>query len=237
MIDKLESVLQSLADVGIEDIVFTPVDDHSCIVRGANAEQIAVVYHTISMQLFDHEVAIQGANSFLSRLRLFDLDKVKLEYETRDDYISLVRFSQGRRKTSIRMGNPKHMYAPSRVPGLDNLTNHIVLTKVVIDKLLREIASVGLTGKKDEQHITISVTDGELTYSLYNGEDDRFSDKIECDGVSDFTPLVWDMKNFTRVLRKSIDKGGESITISLTPMGAMVFPMGVVNVVTAPIRQ
>lgn len=236
MIEKLTSILQNIVDVGIDDLVISPKNGTSHI-RATNSDQITIVFFQTDMLLFDHTVAIQGANSFLSRLRLFDSDKVSIETEKRDDYISLLRFSQGRRKTSYRMGNPAHVYAPTSVPGLGDATNTITLTKLDVDKLLKEVGSISLTGKKDEQSISLSSVDGMLHYSIFNGEDDKFYDKFEDTGVDEFDNTVYDIKNFTRVLRKCIDTHKESVKITLTEMGALVFPMGEVDVILAPIRH
>lgn len=236
MIEKLTNILQNIVDVGIDDLVISPKGDTSHI-RATNSDQITVVFYQTDMMLFDKTVAIQGANSFLSRLRLFDSDKVKVEYETRDDYISLLRFTQGRRKSTYRMGNPSHVYAPTSVPRLDLATNTITLTKDDVDKILREVGSISLTGKKDEQHISLNSVDGVLHYSIFNGEDDKFYDKFEETGVDDFDTTVYDIKNFTRVLRKCIDTHKDSVTITMTDMGAMVFPMSEVDIILAPIRH
>lgn len=236
MIEELIEILQNVADVGIEDIVISPRDGTSHI-RGANGDQITIVFYHAGLLLFDNTVAIQGVSSFLSRLRLFDSDKVKVDTENRDDYISLLRFIQGRRKTTYRMGNPKHVPTPSVVPGLDTATNHFTLSKADVDKLLKEMSSISLTGKKDEQHISFNSVDGVLHYSIFNGEDDKFYDKIEDTGVSDFESTVFDVKNFTRVLRKCIDTNTEHATITLTDMGALVFPMSEVDIIIAPIRR
>lgn len=236
MIEKLTNILQNITDVGIDDLVISPKNGMSHI-RATNSDQITIVFYQTDVLLFDHTVAIQGANSFLSRLRLFDSDKVKVEVEKRDDYISLLRFSQGRRKTTYRMGNPNHVYAPTSVPGLGDATNTMTLMKVDVDKLLKEVGSISLTGKKDEQSISLSSTDGVLQYAIFNGEDDKFYDKIEDTGVNDFENTVYDIKNFTRVLRKCLDTHKDSVKITLTEMGALVFPMGEVDIILAPIRH
>lgn len=236
MITKLTNILQNVTDVGIDDIVISPRDEKSHI-RGANSDQITIVFYHADELLFDSTVAIQGVSSFLSRLRLFDSDKVKIETEQRGDYISMLRFVQGRRKTTYRMGNPSHVPTPSVVPGLATASNTITLTKLDVDKLLKEMSSISLTGKKDEQHIALHSEEGVLHYSIFNGEDDKFFDKIEDTGVEDFDSTVYDVKNFTRVLRKCLDSNIESATITLTDMGALVFPMSEVDIILAPIRH
>ena len=234
--DKLESILQAVSDVGIDEIIIEPVGEKS-LIRGTNSDNLIILFDHVGTKLFDHDIAIQGVKSFLSRIRLFDKDKVKLETELRNGdstYISVLHLKQGRRKTTFRMGKPKSIHTVTHAPGVDNIAASFKLSKADIEKMLREIQSIGQTGSAIEQTITFQAENGEVHYSLYNGEDDKFDDKIQTD-VDSFDPVVYDMKNFTRVLRKSLDVKKDEVEVKLIEIMALRFDMGDVDVILAPI--
>jgi hypothetical protein len=231
-----KNILETLSGVGIEELVIEPLDKTKSRLRGANKERNIIVFDEVDNQLSDLPLGVMSVKGFLSRLDLFDPDKASISLTDDSTMINNVLIKQGRKKASYKTADPRHLAVPKKIPGNLESDVNIVLSKETIDYLSQAITSMSYTGAKAERTISLTISNETMTISIFDGEDDTFSDEIACDGASDSPKSSWEVIPFLRVLKKSVELSNDDIgTFHITEHGIAVFQVGEREIIVAPV--
>lgn len=234
-INLFKQLLEVLASVGVEEVVIEPTDDGT-LIRGANKDLNVVVYHTIEASLVEHPLGIQTVKGLLSRIQLFDIAKASINLESSDELVVDFSIKQGRKKASFKCADPRSMAVPKKIPGDLSIENRIEFDRSYVEHLSQAISAMSYTGSKAERSISMGVKDSVAEFSIFDGEDDTFSDEIDLD-FPDTSKTSWDVAPFQRVLKQSLDMDGENAVFTITEFGIAVFDVGIINVLVAPVSR
>lgn len=234
---KLCDLLRTLSSVGIEEVVFEPdpSTEGSTLIRGANKDMNVIVYHSVPYQLTEHPMGVQTVKGLLARVELFDVSVAVLTPSEKNDVVYDLLIKKGKKKASFKCSPPDRLQVPKKVPGDLSITSDIVLEKDYIDHLNNAISAMAFTGSKAERSISLMVVDNKATISIYDGEDDSFSDELEVQ-FNDTKKFSWDVAPFQRVMRSSEDSQGKA-RFTISEHGIAVFDLGVLNVLVAPVSR
>lgn len=235
---KLKEILEIVAGVGIEELVIEPIDPQRTRLRGANKERNIIIYDEVDDAVSDLPMGLMSVRALLSRLDLFDPDKAKIETTDDKKLINNVTIKQGRKKASYKCADPTHLAVPKKIPGNLDSDNKIELEKDFVDYISQVITSMSYTGAKAERTISLSVTDEKMKISIFDGEDDTFTDERSCEGsgVSDFSKSSWEVHPFLKVLKKSVEQDNDALAkFSVTEHGIAVFSVGDYSIIVAPV--
>ncbi len=233
-INLLCELLSTLESVGVEEAVFEPTQDGT-LIRGANKDTNVLVYHTIPDDLVTHPTGIQTVRGLLSRIELFDRDGTTITGTEKNGVISDILIKKGRKKASFKCAAPDRLTVPKKVPGDLGITESIILEKDYIDHLNAAISAMAYTGSKAERSISLMVENNVATISIFDGEDDSFSDEIQVD-FRNTRKFGWDVAPFQRVMRSSEDKVGHA-KFTISEHGIAVFDNAKINVLVAPVSR
>lgn len=234
----LEESILTISSVGIEELVIEPCeeDDQKTRFRGANKERSVVVYDSKDFSLTDVPMGILSVKALLSRISLFDVSKAKAETEKNNDVISKISLKQGRKKANYQCSDPSYLQVPKKIPGNLESDNKIVLNKEMVDHISQAVASMSLTGSKEERYISISVSDNTMTVTISDGESDAFTDVVSLDAtIEDVAKASWDVVSFQRVMKKASELSEDhSASFHITEHGVIVFVVGNFNIIVVP---
>jgi hypothetical protein len=231
-----KNILETLSGVGIEELVIEPIDKNKSRLRGANKERNIIVFDEVDNQLSGLPLGIMSVKAFLSRLELFDPDKASISVTNDSTVINNVAIKEGRKKASYKCADPSHLAVPKKIPGNLESTATITMSKERVDYLSQAITSLSYTGNKAERIVTVSIKDEVMSLSIFDGEDDTFSDEIECVGAADSPKAAWEVNPFLRVLKKSAEQSeDDTARWHITEHGIAVFVVGTYNIIVAPV--
>lgn len=234
-IRTIKTLLEVLTSVGIEEAVLENVEDGT-LVRGSNKDMNVVVFHTIPEQLVDSIMGIQSVKGLLSRLQLFDVNKAVITLNTANDRIVDLVIKQGRKKASYRCAEAKQLSVPKKIPGDLTIVDKIEFGREYVDHLMHAITAMSYTGTKAERSISISVKDGVGEFSIFDGENDTFTDEFPVE-FPDTQPVSWDVAPFHRVMKQSLEANTENAIFTITEYGIIVFDLSFINVLVAPVAR
>lgn len=238
MLTELQKLLNTLASVGIEEaaIETSPENEGMTLVRGASKSNV-VVFHEIDGEFFDAPVGIQTVRGLLARIDLFDVTKATVSSSGADGkFITDLTLKQGRRSASFRCADPTRLTIPKRVPSNIGLDERIVLPGEYVANITTAIAAMAMTGSKADRTISLTLKDGILTTTIFDGEDDSFTDELVIDGAEDLANFTssWDVPSFQLVMKESKAANGGNAVFAVTEHKIAVFNIGMVNVLVIP---
>lgn len=239
-IQIIKSILEELIAVGVNEVAFEPTTDNkSTLIRGASSDHNIIVYDTYPDLLVPSVLGIQNVRAFYSRISLFDLEKASVNFEksSKSDKIVCVEIKQGRRKVTYKPAQPATLSIPKAMPTMTFVGNEVVFAEDAVDSMMNIFQSMSMTGKKEEQHVAISVESGELELSFSDGESDSFVDKFDVEG-EDIPRSYWNMDPFKRVIKQAAERTvNKSAKLSITEHGIAVFDMIPISVMVAPLAK
>lgn len=236
-IQLVTKILQTLDSVGIEEAIFEPdPDSQGTKIRGANKSGTIIVYDVIDTEVSSLPMGVQSIRGLLSRIRLFDLEKVSIELKDNGSEIHDMMIKQGRKKASFSFVEPSKIRAPKFVP-TDGLVEGIEFTEEYATYLNNAMSSMGYTGTKDSQTVSMSCDESVLEVMIHDGEFDSFVDHVEsATEIEDFTKGYWEVAPFKTVMTQSV-KHSETKTalMSVNPVSKVAkFSLGDISVMIAP---
>ena len=235
MLNELGNLLECLSFVGVDEVALEPQDDGNVLVRGAASDMSVIVYDKISMDL-DKPVGIQSVKALLSRINLMAGQNASITFSG-DDEVREIIMKKGRSKVTYRTADISRLYIPKFVPddiGVND-DNYITFSAEYIKKLNNVFASIGYTGVRNEQYISIESHEDEIRLTVSDGEDDSFNDQLEMTTVSNNDRASWDIKAFQRVMKTASDYSTDNeAKFSVNQRGCATFDVGVVEVIVAP---
>ena len=241
MLSEIRNLLTTLDSVGIAEVAIEEAPDEKgfTLVRGADSKNNIVVFHKINGEYVDAMMGVQTVRGLLARIDLFDISKAQMSSSVNNGYITDITLKQGRRTSTFRCADPKRLQIPKRVPSNLNLDQKIVLPGDYVANITTAISAMGLTGSKMERNISLSLKGDVLTTTIFDGEDDNFSDEFIVDGgqdLDDFTS-TWDIPAFQLVLKesKAANNGDAVFAVSEHKIG--IFDIGLVNVLLIPLTK
>jgi len=235
---KLKEILEVVSGVGIEELVIEPIEPQRTRLRGANRERNVIIYDELDEVVSDLPLGIMSVKALLSRLELFDPDKARIETSHDEKLINNLSVKQGRKKVSYKCAALQHLAVPKKIPGNLESDNKLELKKEFVNYLSQVITSMSYTGNRAEKTISLSVTDKKMKVSIFDGEDDTFTDEVSCEdsGVSDFSKSSWEVSPFLKVLKKSVEQVEDDIArFHITEHGIAVFNVGSYSIIVAPV--
>lgn len=236
-ISQTRELLDILMSVGIEEVVVEPFEDATRI-RGSNKDNSVLIFFTTDeYSAPEYTLGVQSVRALNSRVSLFgDSSNITIEPNRAKTQISRLLFKEGRKSASFRCGNAADLTVPSKVPGNMEINERssIILTKEYVDHLSSVIASISQTGQRGAQTVSIEIKDEVATITVFDGEDDSFTDQIEVKGLEDKKVSSWEMSAFQRVMKQSLGKDAETL-VSIADHGVAVFPVGNLNILVRPI--
>lgn len=236
----IKTLLTELSSVGISQVIIDPTEEGSMF-RGTNDDRTLIVYNEVGEKLADMPIGIKNVNAILSRINLFDEDKAKIELvETNDGYCGDFIVKQGRKRVSYRCHEPitKYIQAPTTIPGDLSITdeNQIKFDKEYVTYLSNAFSAMAYTGDKQERTISVEVSEGSATISIFDGSDDTFVDVVE--GINDSLSLkgLFDVAPFSRVMKQSVNSesnDGYSV-FTMTEQGVGIFKLEYMDILVHP---
>lgn len=236
-IQKLESLLEMLSSVGVEQVKISPTEDGSFI-SGAGSSGNVLVYDELDEKFSEYPMNIQNVNALLSRLRLFDTTKASITLidNNRGDesLITSMTIKQGRRKITYHLN--RKVTTPSRMPDMQFDGEPVTMTQPYVEYLSKAINAVSMTGDKQRRILKMSSKDGEVNVIVSDGEHDSFSDTQEVDeDVITFEAAQWNVPAFQKVMRQCVDKSKENVAqFFVSEQGVAIFLMEPVTVMVPP---
>lgn len=235
MIIDLKNILDCLDAVGVEEVVIEPSEDSTgTLVRGADRKRDIVVFDTVEgIILTEYPIGIQSVKGLLSRLSLFD-DDATIELEDDGEMVMNIKIKKGRKKASYKCAAAEHLSVPKFVPGDLQVEEDksIVLTKEYVSHLSHAIQSMSFTGS-NEQSLSVKVDSHNAVISIYDGEDDSFTDELKNVGLESCDKSSWGVKPFQRVMKCSIE-GKDQTAFTVNEHGVAVFTVGLIDVIISP---
>lgn len=235
-IHLVKNILDVLHSVGIEEAVLEPAKEGT-LIRGANKDLNVIVFHTIPDVLVEKTLGIQSIRGLLSRLQLFDTTKASIALSDDGNCVVDIVIKQGRKKASYKCASPSNLMIPKKIPGDLNIVNKLVFERAYVDHISQAVTAMSYTGSKSERNVTINVKDNIAEFSIYDGEDDTFTDEVEVDFPDMSKQATWDVAPFQRVLKQSLDANNENAIFTITEFGIAVFDLSIINVLVAPITR
>ena len=235
-IQIIKDILEELISVGIDEVVFEPKEEGT-LIRGASHDHNTIVFDNYPEKLVSSPLGIQSVRAFHSRISLFELEKATVNFvnSSKSDKIISIEIKQGRRKITYKPASPAQVSAPRTMPPMNFVGNEVEFTKEAVNSMMNVFSSIAMTGKKEEQHVAIAVTNGELELAIFDGEDDSFVDKYDVEG-DDIQRAHWSMEPFKRVIKQAAERTTDkSAKMSITEQGIVVFDMIHISVMVAPL--
>jgi len=232
---SIKVLLEALTSVGIDEAVLEPVDGGT-LVRGANKDLNVIVYDIVDDTLVEYPLGIQSVRGLLSRLNLFETAKAVIEVEARDGRVVDIMIKQGRKKASYKCAEPSSLSVPKKVPGDLDITNSIVFNSEYVDHVTQAVSAMSFTGSKAERTVSIAVKDNVATFSIFDGEDDTFSDELDVD-FPDIRAVSWEVSPFQRVMKQALDSNSKECRFTITEYGIAVFDLSGINILVAPVSR
>lgn len=236
-IHLLKDVLDELTTVDINEVVLEPSDSGGTLIRGANKAQNIIIFDELEDKLVELPVAIQSVRGLYSRLQLFDLSKASIKTDDGDKYMKGLTIKQGKKSATYRTANPKLLGVPTQLPPVTVVGDEIVFEKDYVTYLLNAFQSLAMTGNKEERKLSIEISGGELSLSIFDGEDDSFNDTMSVEG-EDIPKASWELEPFRRVLKQSIECTTDNTArLTITDFGIAIFAMQPLSVIVAPMTS
>lgn len=235
-INELKLLLEDLQSVGIQSAIFEP-NNGVTRVRGTDKDHNIVVFCDTEFYLSDSTIAINDIRSLLSRVRLFDDNKTKIEELSTDDVMDVLTFKEGRKKTTYQCSDVAGIKVPTQIPEVVEFKdeNIIKLDDKYVTYFNNAISSISQTVSVSPSHVSIEVKNHEATISVSDGETDSFSDVIEDVGVKEVLRSSWEAVPFSKVMRQAGVEGQDYAQLVVTKQyGFAVFKVGFVEVIVTP---
>lgn len=234
---ETKNVLAVIESVGIDELVIDiDEEEDNTLLRGANKDHNIIIFDHLDSKLSEHPIGVQSVRGLLSRLNLFDHNKASIETDDDGDRITNIKMKEGRKKASYRCSHSDNLAVPKQIPGNLESENRIELSKEFVDYLSQAVQSMSYTGNREERVIRISIKNEVMSITVFDGEDDSFSDEVSVDGVDDVQQCAWEVAPFQKVLKRSVESSfDESAHFHITEHGVAVIQVGVLNIMIAPV--
>ena len=241
--NKIKEILDILSRVGVEEVAIESAEtEHGTInttVRGASADRQIVVHHTFEEDLIDGvTIGIAALKPFLSRLNLFDMDKIKVSFDgtQEDGSVEQLTIKEGKRKITYRCYDIDYLGVPSQIP--NNLAtddkfdfdNERVLYWIKVGNSLLQTAR-----DKEETKVSFSYDDSTIKISIVDGED-KYEEEIEMNDIDlpsvDFTR--WSLVPFSKLMKEALAHG-DRVKFGVTENGVAVVRMSDIDIALSPL--
>lgn len=241
MFKELSEILSTVAAVGIKSIAILPSEDGGSIISGANEKQDVLIYDTIPHRFSDDIISIYGVNALLSRLYLFNQEKgVNIDYisDGRGEVAS-IEMKQGRRSATFHCYNYRKLPVGKTVPAslcTRHIENTVKISKGAAEVITSAISSMTAATPNYEEgssYLSLESRDGDLHIGIHDGGSDNFSDVFEGCGSENDIKSHFNVVRFKSVMKESI-KLEETISVSITEAGTIIFPLGSIDVIITP---
>lgn len=239
-IREVKELLTELDSIGIVEVALDPIEGGTQIRGTSRNRDIVVFYDLLDLHLSDYSIGVGSVKGLLSRMQLFDEDKAKVEIlPSRGDEVVVgsLNIKQGRKKATYRCSHHSTLLIPKKLPCDVTLNNPIRFDKTYVEYLKNAISSMSHTGDKAERIISVEVESGDVTLTIFDGEDDSFVDVTEKTGTGTVSASRWDVAPFQKLLNQSLFTSlDEHATFGIEPeSGIAVFKLAFFDALVPPV--
>lgn len=239
-IQLFEKILQVLKSVGVEEAVFKPADGGGTKIFAADSTANVIIVDHIEQDLVEMPLGVHSVSVLLTRLRLFDLEKVKVSFDENERHgcVDRIILKQGRRNVTFRCIRPERAMVPSIIPDVEYSVT-LQMTKDYANFLNNAFSSIGMTGVKSRSYIAMNVENGQVNIKVHDGDEDSFNDSYETD-ENDIDTSRWEVVPFQRVMKVALsDRETESTLFTIDDIGMATFHLEIdaetsINVFISP---
>lgn len=183
-IQRFKQVLEILKGLGAVECGIETTEEGTTLVRAVSGDGATIGIYSAIEHLGNptkHSIGIQSIQGVLSRLELFsDLDKTKIDFQTKDDWVSSITLKQGRRKAEIRTTSVNNCKLPKKLPDFDKVVS-AEMPNDFVQMLTKAHQSVkNAIGDTDSIFTIRSVSaEGDYEIEIQKGTHDKFVEPIQ----------------------------------------------------------
>lgn len=245
---KTKKILEIMKGVDITEAGIFASGDEKNQIRGITDDKTIIMYTDVD-QFIESSVGVLSVKGLLSRLTLFNEEKMGVELKTKaskksdEDYVSQIIVKEGRRRSTVTTTDPNMMSIPTVYPKADRVFT-AGFTKEYVDYINKMKASVNTSVSTETLYVELHFEedcDGKtVDFSIGGGYDD-FDDKIEAEIEDPFVGKVfsvqWKIDPFIRAMRQAASVvEGDEFLVSVNTMGILEIDMDGVIVSIAPMN-
>lgn len=244
-INKMKEILDILKGIDINEVGFIAEGDENHV-RGISSDRSTLVYSSTE-SIVEHSMGIVSVKSLLSRLSLFDEEKMGVELVTRKNdkgtHVSEILIKEGRRKSKVSTNDPQLLGIPTEYPPVVDVFA-MSMTKDYIDYLNKMKGSIGSTFSVDQMYVELGFNptseENEIELSI-NGDYDNYVDKltgiIEEDYIGQEFSVQWNIDSFMKTMKKAASVNtDEVIMFTVKNIGILEVSVGDIIVSVVPIN-
>lgn len=245
---KTKKILEIMEGVGILDAGIFAADGKNQI-RGITQDKNTIIY-TETDQFIEHQVGLLSVKGLLSRLNLFDEEKMGVELETLkskkngEDFVNQITIKEGRRRSKVTTTDPANMRTiPTDYPQCETVFSGVISKSYVdyISKMKNSINSASVTDTMYiEMYFDESSDKGTVNFSIGGGYDD-FDDKFDVDINDEFDSetfsVKWKIDPVIRAMKQASSiSEEEKVEFQVTDRGLLEIDIDGIVVTVAPMN-
>lgn len=239
-ISTMKTILEIVNGVKIEELALIPTENGT-LVSGIAPDKTAAIFTEIPEKIEDLPMGILSVKGMLSRMNLFDLEKVSVEPTNKEKsgepYVAALSFKQGRKKSYAVTTHPKMLRVPKEFPDTEPCFQ-IGLSKEYINYLKKVVSSIQTVSRK-EVFFGLEYDGGDEAELSIIGDDDTFREPISAIGVEGekrSMKISWEVSGVILTLTQAIQwiQEDEDVLIDVDHLGVGKVSVGMLEVLLPP---
>lgn len=246
---KTKRILEIMKGVNITEAGIFAEGDEKNQIRGITEDKMIIMFTDVD-RFIDTGVGILSVKGLLSRLTLFNEEKMGVDLKTKDSkktgdtYVNQIIVKEGRRRSNVTTTDPNMMAVPTKYPDSERVFT-AGFTKEYIDYINKMKASVTTSSSSEttlyaELHFNPDSDGSAVDFSIGGGYDD-FDDSIEAEVEEKFVgknfSVQWKIDPFIRAMKQaSTTVENDEFIVTVNTMGILEIDMEGVVVSVAPMN-
>lgn len=243
-----KKVLEIMKGVNITQANILVHENNQNQIRGITEDKTIVMFTNVP-QFIETGVGLLSVNGLLTRLNLFDQEKMGVDLKTEEsqktgeDYVSKIVVKEGRRRSTVTTTDPDILRSktPQKYPEAARVCT-VGMTKEYVDYINKMKASVSTAASTEtlyaEIHFDSETDEGFVNFNIGGGYDD-FDDSIVAELDESVEGMAfsvqWKIEPFIRAIRQAASSSeNDEFMMHVNDMGFLEIDIDGIIVSVAP---
>lgn len=243
---RIKEILEILSRVGVDEVALESKESEETgtnmtQVRGASTDRQIVVHYTFDEDMLSgNSIGISALKPFLSRLNLFDMDKIKVTHTSQPNgQVDQLTIKEGRRKITYRCYDIDYLGVPSQIPSNLSADDKLefdserVLYWIKVGNSIIQTANEKVDAKVSFKYDS---SEGKAVICIEDGGEDQYVEEIELgtDLVETIDRSVWSLLPFSKLMKEALAHG-DQVRFGVTENGVAIVRIKDIDIALSPL--